>query len=206
MKDYITRLCAKHDLTPSELAGRLGYKSRTSIARIMKGNVRETTLDQFADRVIKTFSPDEKDLAELRTAVRITVIGNEKYSERAEMWRFLSENFNLPEAGNGERFLLDLHGKKTTPAERYGACRELRFHLINSASGVFFADLKELLERHPDMTVEQVVFLPVAASSRVIRYINAIMPLFTAINTPPGPFRSGRTSGSIPAIWCWCAA
>ena len=91
MSDCLDRIMKRRDLSLSALAGLLGYKSKTTIARIMRGEAGVASVEKVAADIRRcdalALSRQEEQM--LDAALRISKNGEENIRFNDEMWDFL---------------------------------------------------------------------------------------------------------------------
>lgn len=71
MKEYIMHFCAEKKITLDEFSQALGYKSVTSLKRLMNGDVKSRGYHQFEERIIEKYHLSSNE----RTALHRIVHG-----------------------------------------------------------------------------------------------------------------------------------
>lgn len=174
MKEYIRHFLQAKELTLPALAEKLGYKSKTSLDRMMNGNVRESSLKKFERAMLASFPLTTEEKAELHAAVRIAQNGRSAYLVEKEMLAILQGN-ELPQED-------ELTLRRADTGERV----DLRFRLLASQKiyamvlncqyvSPLFGLLQELLDLEDNHVLH---YLYVNQDQvRTMRSIHALMPL-----------------------------
>ena len=89
MRDYMLDFMRSHELSMAKLAELLGYKSKTSLARLMEDSSRPKSVIQFEAAMRRAFTLTEAEDAALHRAVAMTILGRATYLAQEEMWRFV---------------------------------------------------------------------------------------------------------------------
>ena len=79
IKSFTQRFAKEHELTISALAESLGYKSKTSLDRLMNANSRENSVRKFEEAMLASFELTTQERERLHRAVRIACEGEEQY-------------------------------------------------------------------------------------------------------------------------------
>ena len=97
LQDYIQKLMAEKGLSKSALAEALGYRSKTSLDRIMADSSRESSLRKFRQAVLAAFpmTPEEK---REQQALRAEYIAAYRRNLRAQL-----DNMVLVDENGNER-------------------------------------------------------------------------------------------------------
>lgn len=188
MRGYITQFMSSRELSMSRLAELLGYRSKTSLVRLMEDGSREKSVLQFEAAMKKTFCLTDEERAGLTRAVQITIRGKTAYLAEEEMWRFVRGGANPSE---GSLSVTDaITGEPIDLLQRYGRMKNVRITLLNCHSVAIFSILRSLLQRE-DVTVEHYICSDGNAAKTVCA-VNSLMPIFyetrysgyTYMNTP----------------------
>ena len=95
IKLFILRFTKERNLTVIALAEKLGYKSKTSLDRLMNANSRESSIQKFEELMLTAFDLNETERAALHRAVRIACEGEEQYRISEKMHALLFTH-NIP--------------------------------------------------------------------------------------------------------------
>ena len=89
MREYVERFLTSEGMTLTKLAETLGYKSKTSLNRIMNGSTRPDGVREFKRRMEEHLPLSARQRSELHDAVTIAVQGKNVFRANCEMWRFI---------------------------------------------------------------------------------------------------------------------
>ena len=174
MRDYMLDFMRSHELSMAKLAELLGYKSKTSLARLMEDSSRPKSVIQFEAAMRRAFTLTEAEDAALHRAVAMTILGRATYLAQEEMWRFVrgesvcdESALTVTDAATGER--IDLK-------KRYSEMTNVQIVLLNCHSVPVFSILRSLLQRE-DVTVEHFICSDENAA-KTLCAINSLMPVF----------------------------
>lgn len=143
MRQYITKFMEDRNLSMTRLSELLGYRSKTSLARLMEDGSREKSLLQFESAMKSAFDLTDNERAGLQRAVQIAIRGRTAYLAEEEMWQFLRGG-----AGNdgGELTIMEYAtGQRIDLLERYASMKDVRILLLNCHSVAVFSILRRLL-------------------------------------------------------------
>lgn len=143
MRDFVRRFAREKGLTLSELTGKLGYRSKTSLERLMNGATRGDSLRRFEESMRRVFELTQKEQAELHRAVQVALHGEQAYLVSLKMWDFVSGR--APEADVPLRIVDVQSGQSIDLKKRYmGRC--MRAAVFNCPHTTpLFRLLRELL-------------------------------------------------------------
>lgn len=173
MRQYILDFISSRELSLSKLAQSLGYKSKTSLVRLMDDNTREKSVRQFESAMTHAFALTDGELEALRRAVQITLLGRARYLAEREMWRFVQG-----EAAPAEERLTVTDAETGADVDlmaRYAGAEGLRITLVNGHGTTIFPLLRRLLER--GATVEHYIYAD-DNDAKTICAVNSLLAIF----------------------------
>ena len=91
MRNWIEKLLQSRHLSLTQLAARLGYKSKTSLARLMDGHVRDSSIRDFEQRALDSLDLSQQERASLHDAAQIKMYGQDNWETDREMWAYLRQ-------------------------------------------------------------------------------------------------------------------
>lgn len=176
VSQYISWLLEDRKLASTELAVRLGYKSQTSIARIMQGTANRESIEKFALLLMadRHIALNEHEKCELQKAVDSTLLGPEGYRASQEMWAFLCRNVY----DSVEDVILENveGGAGQTLSDRYAGVGDVRVMLLNCQNVPVFSSLKSLMKQ-TDAHIEHYLYVD-ADAARTIRAVSNLLTVF----------------------------
>ncbi len=157
LKACIRELAEKRGLSLEVMAQLLGYRSPTSLKRIMNERVRPSTLNDFAQRMEAHMDLSAAESAALDRAVRIRRYGESRVLEWEAFHSFL-QGETLPEA---EALLAEdpESGAAVPLVRRYAGREDLRLMLVNCVYPEVFSLLRKLLSEG-DAEAKHVIVAP----------------------------------------------
>lgn len=174
MREFIEHFLASEGLTLTKLAEALGYKSKTSLNRIMDGSTRPKGLQEFECRMKGRFPLSSKQWDELHDAVTIAVRGKDVFRTNCEMWRFIrGEQAQASEDAVWVRSVDG--GRRQSIVAHLGMAANLRITLVNCRHVPLYTALAELLRRE-DVHVDHYL-LSNHDNAQTIHSINTLMPV-----------------------------
>ena len=127
LQEYIREFMDCQGLSITALSEKLGYKSKTSLERILSGTSRKKSLDRFEEAMAKTFSLSRPELDALRQTKQVTLYGREEFRMNQEMWAFVQ--------GRSDRSGAELHitqGETAVSLEaRYEKLDRMQITVVN---------------------------------------------------------------------------
>lgn len=154
LKTCIRELAEKRGLSIEVMSLLLGYRSPTSLKRILHENVRPATLSDFVRRMEAHMDLSEGESSALDRAVRIRQYGLAWVRERDDFRAFL-QGGSLPAP---ETLVVeDLEKGEFEPLiQRYSGKKELRLHAVNCVYPAFFSALRKLLAEEGSDAVQAI--------------------------------------------------
>lgn len=95
MRKYIEAFAAFYSMNLSQLSERLGYRSKTSLIRMMDEPVRPKSAQDFRKRLLANFQLSPKQIEELDRALHIKIYGLENYMINQELVRFIHSEHSI---------------------------------------------------------------------------------------------------------------
>ena len=176
MESFINGIMQDHELTLSGLTKLLGYKSKTSISRIMEGTVRPDSITKFAGELRRAMELSEEEQAALTEAEQVSIYGRERYLANQALWRFLQGRERSDQDTDLQVFS-GMTGKVVDLHRRYDGSASLRLTIVNCQyiSGLF-ASARRLLQRK-NVSVDHFMYVD-EDDARTIDSMSTLMPVF----------------------------
>lgn len=89
MEQFIDQFMEEHDISFANLVDRLGYRSKTSLNRIIKGRVRPGTICKFEQAMVSAFDLTLEERGLLSETVQKSIYGEKQYQINQEMLGFI---------------------------------------------------------------------------------------------------------------------
>ena len=172
MKDFLRMLCSSRGITMGELLARLGYASRTSFARLEKGEVSPRAIETFRSRVRAGLSLSEEESRELEEVLD-RLYWQDDYGATREM-RLLLSGKMMQEDGDFRVTLLP-EDREVTLWEHFEGAVDPEIVLINAGDAAIFSWLLYML-RERGARVRHYVRMPWNAEP-ILRSARAILAL-----------------------------
>ena len=199
IQGYINSLLKSRHLTLAQFAGLLGYKSTTSLKRLMNDDVQSNGCRKFEAKMLSAFDLTDIEKNELKAAVEETIRGKDKRRNTNEILRFLSI------AGAGvksidDHITLRIGENAQSLVDRYQQKQNVCFLILNCADLMLFNELS-LLTKKQALQIRHYLFFD-GNPANVVRLINALMGIFPysgydawylpSISSKAEPFISGN--------------
>ena len=196
MRQYVTSLAAQKGLSIKALSEKLGYRSRTSLVRLMDQPVTEKTLGDFSMRVIREFSLTEKEAEVLYQATVDKRFGPERAATLTEMLRLVAGE----EASEDEEILLEdwENGKTVSLSALLAGMKAPQLLILNSSRIPMYRMLEGLLKK-PEVRISHFTAAQ-GMDKRVTKALRQVTPLlfYTGYEFF---FHRLPESGAMPGIW-----
>lgn len=98
IRDFCERFVAEHGMSMASLAMVLGYRSTTSLYRIMDDSVRPSSLTGFQNSFAEAFALSDDEKKALSEAISLKMYGSEKAAAYQAMSSFLIHAANCCDA------------------------------------------------------------------------------------------------------------
>lgn len=177
---FLRQLQKARGLTLAELASMLGYKSSTSLVRIMQQRANRESLYKLADRLrthdqMLLTDQEERQLDDILEADHMRK--DIDYAAFVRL-RSLLQGEKMPQ----RNVILTIAegGAQTTLFRRYGECQRWRGFLINSERAPIFHVLSQMLQKD-NFRLEHAMFFN-SDQEHTVRLICALLPLMFSTN------------------------
>lgn len=175
IKTFIQDFARRYDLSLLDMSRKLGYKSKTSLDRIINGNVRKESILKFEQMMRSAFRLEQKEALALKQAVQLALLGREDFALKNELLNFVQQNSEL----SGDQLIVydSTCGKTIKLADKFSEADEVHVFIINCAfHKQIYGFLKSVLAKNESNTVEQ-YFSASGDDIQTFRRLNAVMPL-----------------------------
>lgn len=200
--NFVRQLQKARGLTLAELSAILGYKSPTSLVRIMQQKANKESLIKLIHRLRTN---ERMQLTDQEKGVLDDILEVDQLRKDMDFDAFfrLRSLLKGEEAPRREVILtISQGGTQTTLIKRYGECQRWRGFLINGERAPIFHALSELLQRE-DFRLEHAMFFN-DDQAHTVRLICALLPLMFSTNYEGYAYaldrkREGMTTGLMRA-------
>ncbi len=173
IRQYLKQLADREGLSLKGLSDLLGYKSRTSLDRILKDSAKPESIRKLEQLLNRRFELTQDERNALHAAVRVSIYGEEKCRAMQYMWHFVQGAQEQPESLHAT--LAD--GTAVDLYERYAHAKQVKISLVNGQyMPGLFALLGRLLQQG-NTQVEHFLYVD-RNSARTVCSVCALMPVF----------------------------
>ncbi len=175
MRNWIEKLLQSRHLSLTQMAARLGYKSKTSLARLMDGHVRDSSIRDFEQRALDSLDLTREERASLHDAAQIKMYGQDNWETDREMWAYLRQEPLMEPAG--PMVILDAEtGKEIDLNAVLPEMEDLRMDVFNCQGVPMYDSLRLLMSRQ---RVRVTHYLRCGATGQeVLRDLRCLIPVF----------------------------
>ncbi len=153
MRDFVVSFAAQRRLSLSQMSQKLGYKSRTSLVRLMDAHVRAASVSDFVARMRRHFDLSDAEKAALSRAVEIKLYGEASYMADRALWSILRQE--QPENKSSEIRVVDAVSGEPVDLTRYFRdARKLDVTILNAEDAPVMGWVQRILQR-PEARVRQ---------------------------------------------------
>lgn len=171
---FLKDIARKNGVTMGALTAMLGYRSKTSLERLMNGSTRSASLNQFQENVQKTFDLTTEEKAGLLEAIQVARLGEEQYLVSLKVWDFVSGR--SPEQ-TGELEITDvLTGEPVSLIKRYSG-RKVRAAVFNCQYITGLFNLLHALLGEESVEARHYMFID-SDGVRTMSALNTLMQVF----------------------------
>lgn len=170
----------KH-VSVADLARRMNYRSKTSISRLLKDEVRYASIEDFMERLepMSAWLLTVDEMKQLQDSMEVSRLGRARYRAYQDIWRLVgqSEVKKIPVTAQG------FGGAKSGELDEligfWHTARRLEMILINSGFESLFSRLAGLLEARPDADISIRHYLAIHDSpGSLAEQLGAMMNVF----------------------------
>lgn len=203
---YIRQLQRSHGLTLQELSAQLGYKSPTSLARLMQETSTFESLQKFTQRLrsCTSLKLSQEEDSQLYDLVELYDVGGEDYNVMLSLRRLLRGE---PLTSAGQLMLQLPDGTSRSFLAHYGAVDIKRMLIVNSEQVPIFHDLSLLLSNNP-FKITRILYTDHSAL-HIVHSLHAAMPIlynraYNSYSYPLNPDPPATTRGLITSDMMLC--
>ncbi len=179
--ECLTGLLRKKHISTADLTRRMNYRSKTSITRLLRDEVRYSSIEDFMKRLepVGAWLLTGAEMQELRDAMEVNRLGRVRYQTYREIWRLI-------EAGDASAAQVTVEGFGSARAQTLGElaeswheARKIEMLIVNSGYEGLFREIEELLRRCPEKQIEIRHFLTMCgAPGAMAGQLGAVMAVF----------------------------
>ena len=153
--ECLNELMRKKHISVADLTRRVNYRSKTSISRLLRDEVRYASIEDFMERLepIEAWLFNDEEIRLLRGAMEVSRLGRARYCAYRDIWRLVGcpseKKIPVTAQGFGEARSGDLDEL----IGFWNTAERLELVMINSGFESLFSRLAKLLESRPDADI-----------------------------------------------------
>lgn len=173
--NFIRQLLRPRGLTLQQLCELLGYRSMTSLTRLMQGSANRSSLVKFSGRLrsCEALSLTQQENNQLDDLIELRDIGDNDFVIMVALRRFLRGE--SPVSPQETLMLCDESGAAQTMLARYGMMRVQRALILNCEYVPMYHDLALMMEQM-DFRIEHLIF-DAAEPLHTVHSLHTTVPL-----------------------------
>ena len=198
IKEFTLYLMKAYGLSRDGLTKALGYKSKTSLARIMNGEANDDSLRKYSSAVRDVFHLTDEEDRQLSAAVNLSLYGKERYYAFQALWDFIQNTKTSALESDALRVTAGWQDQEIDLLERYSGATDVRLTVVNCqyVNGLFA--LAGQLLRLGNATMEHFIHVD-EDDARTIYAARSLMTVFYE-NGYMGYARVRSRSGDEPPV------
>lgn len=179
--ECLSELMRKKHISVADLTRRVNYRSKTSVSRLLRDEVRYASIEDFMGRLepIEAWIFNEEEMRLLRASMEVSRLGRARYCAYQDIWRLVGQpaKRKIPVAAQG--FGEARSGDLDELIGFWNTARRLELILINSGFESLFSRLSTLLESRPDADISIRQYLAMQDSPGALaEQLGAMMNIF----------------------------
>lgn len=153
--ERLTALMRKKHLSVAELARKAGYRSKTSLVRLMKDEARYSGIEDCMNRLEQTgeWPCDGEEMKALRQSMEVSRLGREVYVKYRALWRLMGMETEPRSDMRLESFGMASAKSLSELTREWLKADQLHFLLVNAGYESIFGALEELLAARPELDI-----------------------------------------------------
>ena len=183
----LAQMMKEKRLSAAELTRQADYRSKTSVARLLRDEARYASVEDFMDRLenrgdAQLFTAEEME--RLRASMEVSRLGRERYLAYRDIRRMTCLPMNAMPPRNAPDMPAECFGTAKYRTLRdltqvWRDARKLRMDIVNSGYDSLFNELADLLAARPGMDCFIRHYMSVNASpGTMARYMSAVIGVF----------------------------
>lgn len=197
--EYLAWLMSSKRITAMDLTRRLNYRSKTSVSRILRDEVRYSSIEDFVSRLEPMeewlLSPEER--LEMRQAMEVSRLGRARYQAYRDVWRLVQPPKEAPGEIRLESFGSSQAQSLSELTQRWYQAEKLSMTIINSGYDSLFRQIRDVLEKRPGLQADIRHYLAVDdAAGSMAEQLAALIHVFQDARYH-GYYRSGYTGRNV---------
>ena len=154
--EYLAQLMNIKRISVTDLTRRMNYRSKTSIARILKDEVRYSSIEDFMNRLepMEDWLLSAEEKQNLRQAMEVTRLGLARYQAYRDIWRLVKKPCPCPREVRLEGFGAVCAQNLNELAEKWHQAVRVNMTIINSGYRSLFREIRRFLDANPERDVD----------------------------------------------------
>ena len=179
--ECLSDLMRRKHISVADLTRRMNYRSKTSISRLLRDEVRYQSIEDFMDRLqpIAAWLFTGEEMRLLRGAMEVSRLGRTRYCAYQDIWRLVAapQEKKIPVRAQG--FGTARNGELDELIGFWHTARKLEMVMINSGYESLFARLSKMLESRPEADISIRHYLAIHDSPGMLaEQLGAVMNIF----------------------------
>ncbi len=179
--ECLSELMRRKHISVADLTRRVNYRSKTSISRILRDEVRYQSIEDFMERLrpIAEWVFTEEEMRLLRGSMEVSRLGRGRYCAYQDIWRLVGcpQEKKIPVTAQG--FGTARNGELDELIGFWHTARRLEMVMINSGYESLFARLSQMLESRPEADISIRHYLAIQDSPGMLAgQLGAMMHIF----------------------------
>ena len=179
--ECLTELLRKKHISTADLTRRMNYRSKTSLTRLLRDEVRYASIEDFMSRLepVSAWLMTDEEMQRLRDAMEVSRLGRPRYRMYREMWQLVGEGDSARGEVLAESFGAARARTLHEAAQVWAEAERVELVILNSGCNGLFSEIEELLHHRPDADVSIRHYLTVQESpGDVAGQLSALMAVF----------------------------
>lgn len=179
--ECLNELMRKKHISVADLTRRVNYRSKTSVSRLLRDEVRYASIEDFMERLepIAAWLFNEEELKLLRSSMEVSRLGRARYCAYRDIWRLVGQPPKRKIPLEAQGFGAARNGELDELIGFWNTASRLELILINSGFESLFSRLSEMLESRPDADISIRHYLAIQDSpGSLAEQLGAMMNVF----------------------------
>ena len=179
--ECLTELLRKKHISVADLARRLNYRSKTSISRMLRDEVRYESIEDFMNRLepMGAWLMTQDELTALKDAMEVSRLGRARYLAYQDIWRLVSAPKQEQTVVVAECFGSAQVWTLRELADSWHGARKLNMCILNSGYDSLWGELDRLLKSRPELDCSIRHYLMVNdAPGALATQLGSLIPVF----------------------------
>ena len=179
--ECLTELLRRKNISAADLARRMNYRSKTSVSRLLRDEVRYASIEDFMQRLepVSAWMMTGEEMRLLREAMEVNRLGRTRYQTYRDIWRLVNRADEERTEAQAECFGSAQARTLHELAQSWRELKKLDILIVNSGFASLFGELEALLRENPAADISIRHYLTMYGSpGSIARQAGALMPVF----------------------------